>query len=436
MVVPQVGVSMSNLHVKYLLVGGGLAASTAARAIREVDAEGSILLVAQERIRPHYRAPLSKTYLRREVARQTLFISEADWFEKSQVELRTGRRASRLDVARQTVTLDNGDEISYDRLLIATGGTPKHLDIPGAQLPGLYYVRTLEDVDTLHHALDKARREGRSHARGRGRAVIIGGGILGMELSASLTQMGLAVDLLAENAGLWEAAVSETTGRFLASYLEKHGVTVHLKQPAIRLEGDGRVQRVALAGGGVIDCDLALAAVGMTINKDLLRNTPINVSRAILVDEHCRTSDPAVFAAGDCCAIRDPLFGKYRLLDHVSGAIYTGQLAGRNMAGVTEAYSGAGHYESRVFDLTLRVCGENRVVDRRLIRGVPSLDAPNFAEIGIAADGRIAQVVTLGEISDQASFAELVSTRFDANGRENELRDAETPLRSMISGKR
>src|SRR5215208_2135573 len=134
---------MTVLHVKYLLVGGGVASYAAARAIRELDAEGSLLLVGQEINRPYHRPPLSKSFLRRQTTRESLFAAEPGWFRASNVELRTGRRVSHLDVARHTATLDNGEEISFDKLLIATGAAPVHLPVPGANLPNLFHLTTI-----------------------------------------------------------------------------------------------------------------------------------------------------------------------------------------------------------------------------------------------------------------------------------------------------
>src|SRR5439155_18103535 len=167
---------MSDLHVRYLLVGGGVASSAAAAAIRRRDREGSVLLIGQEINRPYQRTPLSGDYLLRQMTRDALFSMPADWHEASGVALRTGTRVSHLDTARQAVILGSGEEVSYDRLLLATGASPRPLEIPGSRLPGLFYLRTLEDADRLYHAVETAKRTGRRHERGRGVAAVIGGG--------------------------------------------------------------------------------------------------------------------------------------------------------------------------------------------------------------------------------------------------------------------
>jgi 3-phenylpropionate/trans-cinnamate dioxygenase ferredoxin reductase subunit len=422
---------MSNLHVKYLLIGGGWASSSAAVAIREIDAEGTMLLVGQEVSRPYHRPELSKAYLRREQNRAELATLPVGWFAGHRIELRTGSRATHVDTARQSVALDSGQEVNYDRLLLATGATTMPLGVPGADLPNVFSLRTIEDADRLHHAIDQARREGRPHSTGRGRVAVIGAGLLGVEIAASLTSCGLVVDLIS-SIDPWNRFAGESVGRFATLFLEKHGVTVHSRSRAQRVEGDGRVQRIVLSDSAVLPCDFAVVAVGATPNKDLVRNTPIAAGRAILVDPHCRTNVKNVYAAGDCAAVFDPLFGKHRLLDHWDNAAVTGRLAGRNMAGMTEAYAETNRFTTKLFDLDVTVWGEPRLVDRRLLRGAPNVDSPAFAEVGVASDGRVVQVIAVGAIDEQTELRELVSRRLNIAGKEEQLKDSSVSLKSIL----
>lgn len=423
---------MNKQHVKYLLIGGGLAGSSAAQAIREIDPAGSMLLVAQEASRPYHRPPLSKEFLRGEKRREDLFTLEASWFEQHHVELRTGRRASQLDTERHAATLDDGQEISFDRLLIATGGSAQHLAIPGAELPNLFYLRTVDDAQRLSHAVDKASHEGRHHPRGRGQAVVIGGGVLGVELAASLTQRGLETTL-AHNHPLWNHFAGESTSQFLARYLQQHNVRLVSGNRPKALEGDGRVQRVILSDDSILDCDLVVAAVGMRVNRDLLRGTALRAENAILVDQHAQTNIPGIYSAGDCAAIFDPRFGKHRLMEHWDNAITTGRLAGRNMAGMNEPYDHTGYFFSDVFALSISVWGEARAVDRRLLRGTPNVDSPDFVEIGVGADGKIAQVAAIGHAGDDDLLQELVRRRLPINGNEESIKDPGFDLRQLIA---
>ncbi|HET6247964.1 MAG TPA: FAD-dependent oxidoreductase [Tepidisphaeraceae bacterium] len=425
-------------RVRYLLIGGGLASSSAAQAIREIDADGTIMLVAQEIVRPYHRPPLSKEFLRREKTREALFTLDRDWFEAHRVELRTGRRAAHLDVTRSAVTLDQGEVVGYDKLLLATGMLPRHLEIPGANLPNLFYLRTLADAEQLHKAVDKATHEGHPHTAAsrsgpRGKAAVIGGGVLGVELAASLTQVGISVDLLCGEAYPWSKFAGEITGKAVAAFLEKRGVRVHGNSRPLRLEGDGRVQKVVLGDGQSIDCDFAVAAVGAIAHRELLRGTPIAAEKAILTDAHCRTNVPDVYAAGDCAAIFDPLFGRHRILDHWDNASVTGALAGRNMAGRDEAYSAVNNFFSDVFELSMNTWGEARHLDRRIVRNGHSAgnDLPDIIEVGVLADGRISQVLAVGHGGDDALLRGLVAARAPIAGLEERLKDPAFPLQKL-----
>jgi NADPH-dependent 2,4-dienoyl-CoA reductase/sulfur reductase-like enzyme len=245
---------MSHLHVKYLLAGGGVASSAAAMAIRKLDPVSPVMMIGQENTRPYTRSALSKEYLRRSKPVAQMFTVPPGWFSANAIELHTGRRVAHLDTARCAVTLDNGREISYDRLLLATGATSNRLDVPGANLPNLFYVRTLEDVDRLGHGIDKAKTEGRPHPGGRGHVAVIGGGLLGVELSATLRSMGLSVHLITGPAHPWHRFAGDPAGGYLTRYMQHHGVEVSNSCRAVGLEGDGRVQRVVLDAQHPVAC--------------------------------------------------------------------------------------------------------------------------------------------------------------------------------------
>ncbi len=424
---------MSLPHVQYLLLGGGIASASAADAIRKIDPRGELMLVGQEPIGPYYRPPLSKEYLRKRTDRHELFTHEPSWYAENRVHLRTGARAARLDTARRIVTLESSEEIAFENLLIAIGVSPIHLQIPGADLPGLYYLRTADDADRIHNAIEKS-----SHAHGASVHVsILGAGILGVELAATLTQLDAKVDLFASRNHPWQKFAGDHTGRFITTFLQSHGVTVHASTPVRALEGDGRVQRVRLddhapGKNPAVPCDFAIAAVGAAFNRDLLRGTPIRCEKSILVDPHCRTNVENIFAAGDCCAILDPLFGKHRVLDHIDGAMTLGTIAGQNMAGANQTYDAVNFFDSEVFDLKLHAWGEAKQVDRRLIRTSAS-DPSDFIEFGIAPDGRIAQIVAVNHTGEDDLLRNLVAQRVRIDGNEESIKDAAIPLATLLS---
>ena len=175
-----------------------------------------------------------------------------------------------------------------------------------------------------------------------------------------------------------------------------------------------------------------MAAIGIVPHKEILRHTSIAAENSILVDEQCRTSDPSIYAAGDCAALLDPLFGKYRVMDHWGAATTIGALAGRNMAGANEQYSGVNHFTSTIFDLSLSGWGEAKLAERRLVRGQMSLDGPDFVEIGVAADGRICQVIAVNHAGEDDTLRGLVAGRVNVTGREQSVADPGVDLRSFL----
>lgn len=410
-------------HYQYVLVGGGLASGSAAETIRKRDPKGSILLVGQEVNQPYHRPPLSKEFLRREKPRAELGVEPLDWYTANHVALSTGRRVARLDTARQCIFLDSGEEVAFDKLLIATGASARMLEIPGSHLPNVFTVRSLNDVDRLHNAIDKAKVDGQRHDKGRGIAVIIGAGPLGVELAASLTQMGLLVELVSDSPAVWGRFAGEHVGKFMTRFLEHRGVRVSVDAHVRSLDGDGRVQRVVLDGGKSIPCDLVIQAVGMIPNREILRGTPINAETAILTDDHCRTNIESIYAAGDCGAVFDRLFGKHRIIDHWDNARLTGGIAGENMAGGDVAYDEVNYFFSDVFELSLSGWGEARQVDRRHVRGSMNVESPEFIEIGVAADGRIAQVLAVGHAQEEELLKSLVKRRARVEGIEEQIKD-------------
>jgi 3-phenylpropionate/trans-cinnamate dioxygenase ferredoxin reductase subunit len=420
-------------HVKYFVAGGGVAGSSAVEAIRRLDPAGSVLFVGQEVNRPYNRPALSKGFLLRRTSKADLTALPVGWYAERRVELRTGRRVTHVDAARTCVALDSGEEISYDKLLIATGASAKALKIPGAELPNIYYLRSIGDAERLQHAIDTAK------STGRGSCAVIGGGLLGTELAATISQAGLHVDLIESGETPWPMLSGTVTGQFVSRLLQDHGVSVHCGQTVEKLGGDGRVQSLFTSGGNLIHCDFVVAAVGIQINREILRGTPIAAETAVLVDDHCESSVPGIYAAGDCAALLDPLFGKHRLLDHWDNARVTGNLAGTNMAGGDERYETVNYFWSDLFDQTGHFWGEAKLVYRRLLRGLPgglpgdSSSASDFAEIGVAADGRVAQVIAFGRKPEHELLSQLVAQRVRVDGNEEELKDTARPLSTILA---
>ncbi|MDG7028029.1 MAG: FAD-dependent oxidoreductase, partial [Nitrososphaerota archaeon] len=238
-------------HADYLIVGGGVAGGHATYAIRKQDRTGRIVVVSDERQFPYDRVPLSKEFLAGKRKRKELFFKGNSYYSRNKVEVIRERRAEALDISSKTLRLDNGQAFSYKRLLLATGGRPRKLQLPGSDLAGIYYLRTLEDCDAIRNA-----------SSGAGEAVIVGGGFIGCEVAATLRGRGLKVTLVELADHLLGAAIDEKTAGWIQEYHTKQGVKVLTKMTVNEFVGkDGQVARVKLGGGLVVPADFVIVGV-------------------------------------------------------------------------------------------------------------------------------------------------------------------------------
>jgi 3-phenylpropionate/trans-cinnamate dioxygenase ferredoxin reductase component len=352
-------------RVPFLIVGGGLAGARAAEAIRQEGATGQIVLVSREQERPYHRPPLSKDFLRAETKREDVFVHPADWAQQHDVEIRLGVGATHLDVPQRTVTLSDGAVLGFERLLLATGSRPRPLSVPGADLAGVFLLRTLEDAERIRQA-----------AGGKRRAVIIGGGFIGAEVAASLQQMGLETSLVGRGAMLWEHLFGNRLAPVFQRTLTDRGVEIINADQATSLEGRGRVERVRTKGGRTLECDLVVAGIGATPEMGLVEGTPILIDNGVVTDEFLRTNQSGISAAGDIARFFSPLYAKHLRVEHWDVAQQHGEIAGKNMAreatgkgGERVAFDQPPYFFSDLFDLSMEYLGHSEGADEVLARG-------------------------------------------------------------------
>lgn len=351
-------------RTNFLIIGGGLAGAAAAEAIREQSAAGRIVIVTDDHERPYHRPPLSKEYLRGDQDRREVFVQPTDWYREHNVELMTDARAIELDPQGHHVRLDNGQTLTYEKLLLATGGTPRPLAIPGTDMEGVYYLRSLEDAEHLRAAAAKAKR-----------AAVIGGGFIGVEVAAALAgTYKVDTTLIARGKRVWEGFVTPEVGQFIQQTLTDHGIRLLTEDEPTRVlpqSGTLRAGSVATKGGHTVGGDLVVVAVGISLNMDLMAAAGLAQDATLgglTVDEYLQTSDPDIFAAGDIAAFPDPVFGRRRV-EHWDTALSQGAAAGANMAGAHEPYDHVQYFFSDIFDLTVEVLGNPQPDAQTITRG-------------------------------------------------------------------
>jgi len=349
---------MSPLRVA--IIGASLAGATAAATLREEGFDGEIQLIGAESQLPYNRPPLSKGYLRGDEAFEAQLVKPTGYYAEQRIELRLGTRATAIDAGQKIVELQGGGRVAYDRLLVATGGRNRTLTVPGANLAGVFQLRTVEDCDRIRAAAERGRR-----------AVVVGLGFIGSEVSASLRQLGIEVAAV-EGARVPLARVlGDEVGQVLAGIHREKGVDLILEDAVAAIEGAGRVERVRTRKGRVLECDLVVAGIGIVPNAELLAAASAQVDNGVLVDARCRTSLPDVFAAGDVTNHLHPLFGRLRV-EHWNNGYRQGQAAARSLLGREQPYDYVHSFWSDQYEHTVEYVGFAARWDRLVFRGSPA----------------------------------------------------------------
>jgi len=346
-------------HERFVIIGASLAGASAAAALREGGFDGAVELIGAEPQLPYNRPPLSKGYLRGQERFEDQLVNPADYYTQHGITLRLGVRATRVDAGRKVVGLDGGEEVPYDRLLVATGGRNRTLTTPGAELPGIFQLRTVEDCDRI-----------RAVARSGARAVVIGLGFIGSEVSASLRQMGLAVTAIEGHPVPLARVLGNEVGMVVAEIHREKGVELVMEDAVAAFEGAGRLERVRTKGGRTLECDLVVAGIGIVPNSELLAGAGAAVDNGILVDALCQSSLRGVYAAGDVANHLHPLFGRLRV-EHWNNGSEHGRAAARAMLGGTQPYDYLHSFWSDQYEHLLEYVGYATHWDRVVFRGDP-----------------------------------------------------------------
>src|SRR6266516_270609 len=337
-----------------VIIGSGVAGGNAAATLREEGFRGPVVLISREPGVPFGRPPLSKTYLRSEEDLDDWYVRPAAWYADHDVELRSGAAAVAVDPATHTVSLDSGERLGYQTVLIATGGRNRRLGIPGADLPGIHYLRTVAECDAIKQEAAPGRR-----------AVIVGMGFIGCEVAASLTQLGVRVTAAFPGKNPLERGLGGQVGALIGAIHRANGVELLPGEQVTAFEGTERLEAAVTAAGRRIACDFAVAGIG--IEPD---NPAVAVARenGILADELCRASAPDVYVAGDVANQLHPLFGRVRV-EHYNNAEKQGAAAARSMLGSTAPYDYVHSFWSDQYEHKLEYVGHVTKWDEFVVRG-------------------------------------------------------------------
>lgn len=396
----------------FVIVGASLAGAKAAETLREEGFDGQLLLIGDEQQRPYERPPLSKDYLRGEAGLDKVYVHDEDFYEEHDIELRLGRTVTHLDAAAQQLTLDDGEHLRYDSLLLTTGAEPRTLTIPGAELDGVFYLRSLKDCDALRERFGSG-----------GTVVVIGAGWIGAEVAASARQRGLDVTVIEPSAVPLERVLGAEAGGIYRDIHADHGTRLLLGTGVEAFEGATAVERVRTSDGRVLACDFVVVGVGVQPRTELAVQAGLAVDNGILVDEHLRTGIPTIFAAGDVANADHPFYGERLRVEHWANALYQGPIAARNMLGRGKAYDRLPYFFSDQYDVGMEYSGFARSWDRVVFRGDPA--TREFIAFWLVGDRVVAGMnVNVWDVADP--IRRLIQQRVAVDDRR--LVDPDVPL--------
>lgn len=335
----------------YVIVGGGLAGASAVQGIRELDIKGTVLLLGEEKHLPYDRPPLSKKLWFGDTEVKEIFLHEADFYVQHEVTVALGAKAVKLDPAAKTVTVADGTAYRFGKLLLATGGTPRRLSIPGGDLDGICYFRTLDDyLRTREGAV-----EGKS-------ALVVGGGFIGSELAAALNST-LDVTMLFPGTYLCDRVFPDYLGQALLQHYQERGIKVLSSEMPVSISKHGKKFQTRITSGKIVESDLLLVGIGLTPSIDLAEEAGLTVGNGIVVNEYLESSCPDIYAAGDNAFFPYLALGQRMRIEHWDNALTQGKWAGRNMAGAHEPFNYQPYFFSDLFEFGYEATGE---VDARL----------------------------------------------------------------------
>jgi 3-phenylpropionate/trans-cinnamate dioxygenase ferredoxin reductase subunit len=345
----------------FVIVGASLAGAKAAETLREEGFDGRVVLIGAEGARPYERPPLSKEYLRGEAGREKVWVHEDErYYSRTQIDLRMGTEVTAVDPGGRTVELAGGERLAFDALLLATGAQPRRLDVPGADLDEVYYLRTVEDSDRLRERIERG-----------GRLVVVGAGWIGAEVAASARQRGCEVTLLEMTKVPLERVLGPELGAVYRDIHTDNGVTFRGETRISSFEGAGSVERV-VTDDGPLDCDFAVVGVGVAPRVALAEAAGLEVDNGILVDERLRTSAEGIYAAGDVANAYHPLLQQRIRVEHWANALNQGPAAARSMLGRDEPYEQVPYFFSDQYDVGMEYAGHATDWDEVVFRGDPA----------------------------------------------------------------
>lgn len=344
-----------------VIAGAGHAAGQVVATLKQLKYAGQIVLVGDEDYLPYQRPPLSKKFLAGAMPAERLHFKPASFYDEPNIEIRLRTRITTIDRDNKSVHTEGGERISYDKLVLALGSRARRLRIDGADLAGVHYLRSIADVDDIRSELNHYRR-----------TVIIGAGYIGLEVAAVMQQQGLDVTVVELADRVMSRVVSPEISDFYQIEHTNQGVKLRLSTGVSAFRGDKRIASVETTNGEQIPADFVVVGIGIVANTELAASAGLTVDNGIVVNDQCETSDPAVYAVGDCTAHPNAIYNRQLRLESVHNALEQAKTAAANICGKETHYSQVPWFWSDQYDLKLQIAGLSEGYDEIVIRGNPA----------------------------------------------------------------
>ncbi|GAC1300623.1 MAG: FAD-dependent oxidoreductase [Steroidobacteraceae bacterium] len=399
-----------------LVIGAGQAGAQAVDTLRREGFGGRLVLIGDEPQLPYQRPPLSKKYLAGDMAADRLLFRHRSFYDEHRIELKLGTPAVRLDAGSQQVELADGEKLSYDRLLLCLGAGSRRLTCPGADTPGVHYLRALADVAPIQTGIMP-----------RARIVIVGGGYIGLEAAATCRAMGCQVTVLEMADRIMNRVVAPAVSQYFAAEHRAHGVGISCDMRVVHIEGKGRVERVVCADGSSHAADLVIVGIGAVATTELANAAGLACNGGIVVDEYCRTSDPKIYAAGDCTNHPSPRFGRRVRLESVDNAFEQAKSAALNLLDRPSPHDRVPWFWSDQFDNKLLIVGLSQDYDTQVLRGDP---ASRSFSVCYLKGGELIALEAVNHSKDYMAARKLIAERARLNP--EKLTDPQVALKDSI----
>ena len=401
----------------FVIVGASHAAAMLAPSLRQQGWQGRIIVIGAEASIPYHRPPLSKDYLAGAKSLEEILIRPAKVYEKSEVEFILETSVESIDRDNKTVRLSNNETLSYDKLALTVGSKVRKVNLPGVDLDGVFYLRDLKDVERIS-----------AHISPGANAVIVGGGYIGLETAAVLNRKGMNVTVLEMMERVLQRVTAPALSEFYTRIHEEEGVNIRCGIGVTGFKGNGRVSKVLCSDGSEFSADLVIIGVGILPNTELAAAAGLQVDNGIVVNARAQTSDPDIFAAGDCTFHHNPVYDRWVRLESVQNATDQSRVIAGAACGKEMSYNTVPWFWSEQYDLMLQIAGLSQGYDEIITRGDPG-NGRSFAAFYLRA-GRVIAVDAVNRPQEFMFTKKLIPAQKTVD--KLKLADADVPIKELL----